>query len=105
MTGKGFVASKLPPFRGALLQANPPSVRSPNLQGDPLQHATWLASRPRRFEQNAVRALLSALRATAGSKTKPGFLLHIVHLSGEAWAGWRKSVHDLHAVGRSCCEW
>lgn len=49
--------------------------------GDPLQHATWLASRPRRFEQNAVRALLSALRATAGSKTKPGFLLHIVHLS------------------------
>ena len=56
----------------------------PTSQGDPRQHATWLASRPRRFEQNAVRALLSALRATAGSPTKPGFRLHIVHLSGQA---------------------
>lgn len=52
-------------------------------QGNPRKHATWLASRPRRFEQNAVRALLGALRATSGNATLPGFKLHIVHLSGE----------------------
>lgn len=52
-------------------------------QGNSRKHATWLASRPRRFEQNAVRALLDALRATAGNATLPGFKLHIVHLSGE----------------------
>ncbi|KAL4458612.1 hypothetical protein ABPG75_013477 [Micractinium tetrahymenae] len=49
--------------------------------GNPREHATWLASRPRRFEQNAVRALLDALRTTASSETLPGFKLHIVHLA------------------------
>ena len=42
-----------------------------------------MASRPRRFEQNAVQALLSALRATAAAETAPGFRLHIVHLAGK----------------------
>lgn len=57
------------------------------MQGNPRKHATWLASRPRRFEQNAVRALLDALRATAGNATLPGFKLHIVHLAGAAASG------------------
>lgn len=52
------------------------------LQGNPRKHATWLASRPRRFEKNAVRALIAALRATSDKPTKPGFSLHIVHLAG-----------------------
>lgn len=64
-----------------------PSGPSPCVQGNPRKHATWLASRPRRFEQNAVRALLDALRATAGNATLPGFKLHIVHLAGAAASG------------------
>ena len=78
----GVLCGALPP------NVNQPPVLPPPPQGDPRQHATWLASRPRRFEQTAVRALLGALRATAGSPTKPGFRLHIVHLSGERELDW-----------------
>ncbi|KAI3435951.1 hypothetical protein D9Q98_002009 [Chlorella vulgaris] len=50
-------------------------------EGDPREHSTWLAARPRRFEKNAVRALLAALREGASNSTKPGFRVHVVHLS------------------------
>ena len=84
--------------------------RAAPAQGDPRQHATWLASRPRRFERNAVRALLGALRATAGNATLPGFRVHVVHLSGAhrgrhssavVWGRWvRLSWPTATDVGR-----
>jgi hypothetical protein len=71
-----------------------------SLQGNPRKHATWLASRPRRFEKNAVRALIAALRATSGNATKPGFSLHIVHLAGApqalCWHG--PGAHGCHCL-------
>lgn len=57
----------------------PPSTRS--LQGDPRDFQTWLDSRPRRFEKNAVRALMEALRVSEARRPAPGFNLHIVHLA------------------------
>ncbi|EFN54312.1 hypothetical protein CHLNCDRAFT_31701 [Chlorella variabilis] len=60
----------------------------------PREHSTWLASRPRRFEKNAVRALIGALRATAANATKPGFRLHVVHLSG----GYAELVPEIVAA-------
>jgi hypothetical protein len=55
-------------------------------QGDPREHSTWLAARPRCFEKNAVRALIAALRASAANTTRPGFRIHVVHLAGAAAA-------------------
>lgn len=53
------------------------------LQGDPRQFKTWLASRPPRFEQAAVAALLDALRALPPAELPPppGFKVHVVHVS------------------------
>jgi allantoinase len=50
---------------------------------DPRSHSTWLASRPRRFEKHAVRALVSALRSEHefGAPAAHGFRLHVVHLA------------------------
>lgn len=50
----------------------------------PNKHSTWLASRPPRFEQNAVKALIQALddlESNAGSPCPPGFMVHIVHIA------------------------
>lgn len=60
------------------------------MQGNPREHATWLASRPRRFEEHAVRQLLTALRITQDLDTRPGFHLHIVHLAGQCAGGARR---------------
>lgn len=36
--------------------------RAVGLQGNPVAFSTWLASRPRRFEKNAIRALINVLK-------------------------------------------
>jgi hypothetical protein len=41
---------------------NPHCLGECRLQGDPRAHSTWLASRPRRFEKNAIRALIDLLK-------------------------------------------
>ena len=76
------------------------------MQGNSRKHATWLASRPRRFEKNAVRALIAALRATSGNATKPGFSLHIVHLAGTPLARWCQGpdAHGFAAAEASRCQ-
>lgn len=50
-------------------------------QGDPRKYQTYLATRPKSFEANAVALLIDVLRKSKDQPTKPGFALHIVHLA------------------------
>lgn len=43
--------------------------------------AAHVAKRPKRFELNAIAAIIDALRATKNSITKPGFEVRIAHLA------------------------
>ena len=51
------------------------------LQSDPRKFATWLAMRPRSFEQTAIKHLVELLQNADSSLSQPGFHLHIAHLS------------------------
>ena len=51
------------------------------LQGDPRKYQTYLATRPKSFEANAVALLIDVLRQSKHQPMKPGFWLHIVHLA------------------------
>lgn len=48
---------------------------------DPRKFATWLTMRPRSFEQTAIRHLVELLQNADSRASKPGFHLHIAHLS------------------------
>ncbi|KAK9811373.1 hypothetical protein WJX72_002753 [[Myrmecia] bisecta] len=50
-------------------------------KGDPTKYATFLATRPRDYEKNAVAMLLDILKKDTQRAAKPGFLIHIAHLS------------------------
>ncbi|KAL0052815.1 hypothetical protein WJX82_008241 [Trebouxia sp. C0006] len=50
-------------------------------QGDPRKYQTYLATRPKSFEANAVALLIDVLRKSKDQVMKPGFWLHIVHLA------------------------
>ena len=50
------------------------------LQADRRSHAAWALSRPPPFETEAVRQLLAALKDDV-TPAKPGFVLHIAHVS------------------------
>ena len=50
-------------------------------QGDPRKYQTYLATRPKSFEANAVALLIDVLRKSKDQPMKPGFALHIVHLA------------------------
>ena len=53
-------------------------------QGDPREYATYLATRPPTWEQNAIKGLLSSLSkdiAENGPVEGGGFSLHIAHLA------------------------
>ncbi|KAA6420022.1 MAG: allantoinase [Trebouxia sp. A1-2] len=50
-------------------------------QGDPRKYQTYLATRPKSFEANAVALLIDVLRKSKDQAMKPGFWLHIVHLA------------------------
>jgi len=52
-----------------------------DIQGDPRKYQTYLATRPKSFEANAVALLIDVLRKSKGQFMKPGFWLHIVHLA------------------------
>ncbi len=52
-----------------------------DLQGDPGKYQTYLATRPKSFEANAVALLIDVLRKSKDQVMKPGFWLHIVHLA------------------------
>ena len=52
-----------------------------DLQGDPRKYQTYLATRPKSFEANAVALLIDVLRKSKDQAMKPGFWLHIVHLA------------------------
>ena len=51
------------------------------MQGDPRKYQTYLQTRPKSFEAEAVRMLIDVLRKTREQPTKPGFVLLIVHLA------------------------
>ena len=51
------------------------------MQSDPRKFETWLRMRPRSFEQEAVKHLIELLQNADSSKSRPGFHLHIAHLS------------------------
>lgn len=51
------------------------------MQGDPRKYATYLATRPKSYEAQAVALLIDLLRQTKDQPMKPGFKLHIVHLA------------------------
>lgn len=67
------------------------------MQGDPRKYATYLATRPKSFEAEAVRLLLDVLRSTKHQAMKPGFWLLIVHLAN---ADLLKEIKDAKAEGR-----
>lgn len=50
-------------------------------QVDPRQYQTYLATRPKSFEADAVAVLIDVLRKSQQQPMKPGFRLHIVHLA------------------------
>ncbi len=52
-----------------------------DIQGDPRKYQTYLATRPKSFEANAVALLIDVLRKSKDQFMKPGFWLHIVHLA------------------------
>ena len=52
-----------------------------DLQGDPRKYQTYLATRPKSYEANAVALLIDVLRKSKDQVMKPGFWLHIVHLA------------------------
>ncbi|KAG2492833.1 hypothetical protein HYH03_008988 [Edaphochlamys debaryana] len=47
---------------------------------DPTEYATYMASRPPKFEQDAIRLLVKLLEADS-SVAAPGFLVHVAHLA------------------------
>ncbi|KAK9906326.1 hypothetical protein WJX75_000004 [Coccomyxa subellipsoidea] len=49
-------------------------------EANPRMHASWLASRPPSMENNAIKLLISALKADK-TEAKPGFRIHIAHLA------------------------
>jgi allantoinase len=66
---------------------------------DPRKYATYLATRPPQFEQDAIRMLLDVL-AHAGVSARRGFFLHIAHLGDAA------SVPALKVCVHVCvCLW
>ncbi|KAK9849798.1 hypothetical protein WJX84_011647 [Apatococcus fuscideae] len=48
---------------------------------DARNFATWLAMRPRSFEQKAIKHLVELLQKADSNACQPGFHLHIAHLS------------------------
>lgn len=56
-------------------------VADAEAQGDPRKYQTYLATRPKSFEANAVALLIDVLRQSKHQPMKPGFWLHIVHLA------------------------
>ena len=66
-------------------------------QGDPRKYATYLATRPKSYEAEAVALLIDVLRRTKDQPTEPGFRLHIVHLAN---ADLLKVLKQARAEGR-----
>jgi len=56
-----------------------PDAPPPPPQGDPRAHATYLATRPRTFEKDAVATLLGVARAARAAGQRPK--VHVAHLS------------------------
>lgn len=67
------------------------------LQGDPRKYATYLATRPKSYEAEAVALLIDVLRQTKDQPTEAGFRLHIVHLAN---ADLLKALKQAKAEGR-----
>jgi hypothetical protein len=69
-----------------------------NIQGDPTEYATYLATRPPEFERNAIHALIALLDEDAADPASPpatpGFRIHIVHLADAASLHMIKVVAD-----------
>jgi len=68
-------------------------------KGDPRDYATYLATRPPSWEQNAIRGLLDSLSQDVkdnGPVTKVGFGLHIAHLSD---ASCLNMIQEAKAAG------
>ena len=59
------------------------------IQGDPRKYATYLATRPKSYEADAVALLIDVLRRTKDQPMKSGFMLHIVHLANA------ELLHDI----------
>ena len=60
---------------------------------DPRQHATWLASRPPRFERQAAEALVTARDDFPGPHPV-GFGIHVVHVADEGALGVVTAARD-----------
>jgi allantoinase len=69
-------------------------------QGDSKDYATYLATRPASWEQNAIRGLLGALEADVDKHgpAPSGFGLHIAHLADA------ESIEMIQARIPGCCE-
>ncbi len=69
-------------------------------QGDSKDYATYLATRPASWEQNAIRGLLGALQADVDEHgpAPSGFSLHIAHLADA------ESIGMIQVRMRGCCE-
>ena len=66
------------------------------MQGDPRKYETYLATRPKSFEADAVRLLVDVLRSSRDQAMKPGFHLLIVHLAN---ADLLKEIKTAQAEG------
>lgn len=60
--------------RPLLVHAELPDATDVSSTGSPRSHRTWLDSRPRRWEEDAIRMLIRAVRDTGGR-------VHVCHLS------------------------
>ena len=79
-----------------------------DLQGDPRKYQTYLATRPKSFEANAVALLIDVLRNSKDQVMKPGFWLHIVHLANADLLQDIKQAQDeglswLSMSSSKCC--
>jgi len=75
--------------RPLLVHAELPDEVDLPTPGSSRSHSTWLASRPRRWEQEAVRLLIRAARDTGGH-------VHVCHLSD---ADALATLHEARAAG------
>ena len=75
--------------RPLLVHAELPDELDVATGGSPRSHSTWLASRPRRWEQEAVQLLIRAARDTGGH-------VHVCHLSD---ADALATLHEARASG------
>ncbi|KXZ50155.1 hypothetical protein GPECTOR_17g791 [Gonium pectorale] len=69
---------------------------------DPTAYATYMATRPPKFEQDAIRLLVELLDADA-TPAAPGFSVHIAHLADAGALDMIKAAQARHPITVETC--